>query len=231
MDEEQKVVDPAQVDPPPEPVVDPVPAVEPSVDLEADRDARVAPVAQGVLEDIATETTIASADNKTDFTGIISKLVNRTLDADLNLTTENPYIFQLVLGTYGALSNVIQSSKMVAIDDLRFSRIGAQILTLLANAKVPMGTKVKTEDQIAALQAIVPDLEAIWAAENLTWLEIKHILEGVFRSLKALESNFSTNIDAAVKIMECKILGIADMSDLTMKKLDETLRADTTVVK
>lgn len=201
---------------------------EPVVDLEAVRDARVVPVAQGVLEDIASEAAIANIENQSDISGVMSKILIRTLEADLNLTTENTYVFQLVLGAYGALSSVIQNSKMREIDEARFARIGSQVLGILAKANVPMGTKVKSEDQIAALEALKPELEAVWAAEDLSWLEIKYVLEGVFRGLKTVENNFSVNVEMSLKRMEAKILGVADMSDVTMKKLDETLRAEIT---
>lgn len=201
---------------------------EPVVDLEAVRDARVVPVAQGVLEDIVSEAAIANIENQSDISGVMSKILIRTLEADLNLTTENTYVFQLVLGAYGALSSVIQNSKMREIDEARFARIGSQVLGILAKANVPMGTKVKSEDQIAALEALKPELEAVWAAEDLSWLEIKYVLEGVFRGLKTVENNFSVNVEMSLKRMEAKILGVADMSDVTMKKLDETLRAEIT---
>lgn len=201
---------------------------EPVVDLEAVRDARVVPVAQGVLEDIASEAAIANIENQSDISGVMSKILIRTLEADLNLTTENTYVFQLVLGAYGALSSVIQNSKMREIDEARFARIGSQVLGILAKANVPMGTKVKSEDQVAALEALKPELEAVWAAEDLSWLEIKYVLEGVFRGLKTVENNFSVNVEMSLKRMEAKILGVADMSDVTMKKLDETLRAEIT---
>lgn len=201
---------------------------EPVVDLEAVRDARVVPVAQGVLEDIASEAAAANIENQSDISGVMSKILIRTLEADLNLTTENTYVFQLVLGAYGALSSVIQNSKMREIDEARFARIGSQVLGILAKANVPMGTKVKSEDQVAALEALKPELEAVWAAEDLSWLEIKYVLEGVFRGLKTVENNFSVNVEMSLKRMEAKILGVADMSDVTMKKLDETLRAEIT---
>lgn len=195
-------------------------------DLDAIRDARVVPVAKGVLQDIAAEMSTADLSKDTDFTQLLIKILHRSLDADLNLTTENPYIFQLILGTFTAFSTVLQKAKITPTDDVRYAKIGREMLVLLAGVDVPMGTKVTPADQEKAIEAIQPQLEAIFEREKLTWLELKYILEGMLQSFKLNEQMFSGNVQRSVEKMEAKILGIDQMTDLSMKKLDDTLKAE-----
>lgn len=220
------MVDETEVKPPV--AVDPAALSDPApeVDLEAQRDERVVPVAQGVLADMASEIASTDVNSDTDFTAILVKILQRTLAADLNLITENPEIFKNILGVYSAFSTVVQKSVHASDEDVRFGKIGREMMALLVKANIPMGMKATPALQAAAAEAIQPDLEAIFARENLTWLEIKYILEGLFRSLKSIEQLFSVNVERSVKHMEAKILGIDDMTDLTMGKLDETLKAE-----
>lgn len=200
------------------------PVVEP--DLEALRDERVVPVARGVLKDIADGKPATGEDQTSEFQELRMKILKRSLDADLNLTTDNPYIFQLVLGAFGAFSSVIQRATFAQQQDEKFSRIAHEAMALLVSVEVPMGTKVKAEEQIAALEAILPQLNDLFARENITWLEMKYILEGMFNALKITESTFTNDVTHSLHTMESKILGVQDLSDLTMRKLDETLQAD-----
>lgn len=204
----------------------PVPTEPAAPDLEALRDEKVVPVARGVLTDMAGEIAATDINAATDLTSVIIKILKRGLAADLNVTTENPYVFQLVLGAYAAFSGTIQKCKVTDTPDARYGKIGGELLTLLANANVPMGTKVIKQEQEAATDALQSQIEDIFARENLTWLEVKYILEGLFRSLKSIEQVYSSNIELSVKRMEAKILGLGDMTDLSMAKLDEMLQKD-----
>ena len=195
-------------------------------DLEAIRDERVVPVAKGVLQDMAALMTTADLNKDTDFTKLLIKILNRSLDADLNLTTENPYIFQLILGAFSSFSAVVQKAKITPTDDARYARIGREMMVLLAGVDIPMGTKVAPADQEAAIATIQPQLEALFEREGITWLEVKYILEGMLQSFKLNEQMFSGNVQRSVEKMEAKILGIEEMSDLTMSKLDATLKAE-----
>lgn len=190
------------------------------------RDERVVPVVQGVLRDMAEDIAATDVNANNDFTSLLVKILTRGLEADLNVTTENPYMFQLVLNAYSAFSAAVQECKVADAQDERYGRIGKEMMGLLVKANIPLGTKVTPEEQKAATDIVKPELEALFLRENLQWLEVKYILEGLFRALKGVESLYSSNIDLSVQRMEAKILGISEMSDLTMKKLDETLQAD-----
>lgn len=198
----------------------------PAPDLEALRDEKVVPVAKAVIADIAETMPSTDITPNTDFTTLLIKILQRTLDADLNLTTENPYVFQLVLGAFSAFNTVVQKCKMADADDMRFAKIAGEMMALMVKADIPLGKDVKPEAQIAALEVLQPEFEEIFARENLNSLEVTYILEGIMRAFKTTEQMFSGNVDRSVKKMEAKILGIEDMSDLSMHKLDETLKAD-----
>lgn len=212
---------PAEV--PPVSVEAPLEEVPPGPDLDAERDARVAPVAQGVIEDLAGQNTGVDVNNRSEFTNVIVKILKRSLAADLHVSTDNSYIFQLVLGAFGAFNSVVMSAKMADPQTERYAKIAHEMMELFAKANVPMGMKVKSEDQIAALQSIKPQLEEIFAREMLTNLEVTYILEGLMNALKVTEQVFGQNIENSIKRMEAKVLQLEDIDDLTMNKLDWAL--------
>lgn len=193
-------------------------------DLELLRDNRVVPVAQGVLDDISKSMPSTDITPDTDFTTLLIQILQRTLDADLNLTTDNPYLFQLVLGVFAAFNTVTQKSKLTANDDSRFARIAGELMAIMVKANVPMGKDVKPAEQEKALEAYQGEFDAIFEREKLTSLELSYILEGMLRSFKTTEQLFSGNVQRSVQVMEAKILQIPDMTDLSMKTLDETLK-------
>lgn len=195
-------------------------------DLEALRDEKVIPVARGVLVDMAGEISSTDVNEDTDFTSILVKILRRGLAADLNLVTDNPYVFQLILGSYSAFSSIIQKCKFSEAQDIRYSNIGRELMGILSSTDVPMGTKVTAKEQEAAFEAVQDQIQAIVDREKLTWLEMKYIMEGLFRSLKSTEQLYNNNVDLSVKRMEAKILGLEDITDLTMSKLDATLQAE-----
>lgn len=208
-------------------MTDPETSVTPTQpDLEALRDEKVIPVARGVLTDMAGEISSTDVNEDTDFTSILVKILRRGLAADLNLVTDNPYVFQLILGSYSAFSSIIQKCKFSEAQDIRYSNIGRELLGILSSTDVPMGTKVTAKDQEAAFEAVQDQIQAIVDREKLTWLEMKYIMEGLFRSLKSTEQLYNNNVDLSVKRMEAKILGLEDITDLTMSKLDATLQAE-----
>lgn len=195
-------------------------------DYEQERDDRVIPVAQGFIADVVADASGTNILENTDFTDLLMKTLQRALDADLNLTTDNPYIFQLVLGSYGAFSSVVQKSKVIDTPDARYAKIGGEMLAIMASANIPMGRKVTPQEQQAAADAVQPQLEELFARENLTWLEVKYIMEGLFRSLKGAESLYQRNVSMSLERMETKVIGVEAMSDVTMKTLNKILTTD-----
>lgn len=196
----------------------------PGPDLEAARDARVIPVTQGVLEDIAGLNAISDMKDKSEFTNLVINVIKRALDADLNVASDNPYVFQLALGAFGAFNQFVMSCKMAESQDVRYSTIAHELMSLFVGAKVPMGMNVKTEEQVAALEPIRSQIEEIFARESLTNLEVSFILEGLLNALKITHQTFSDHIQQATDRMESKILQLEYVSDLSMRKLDDTIK-------
>lgn len=192
-------------------------------DLDQLRDDRVIPVARETLKIMAGQT---GTDDKDSYVAALTDILRVSLAADLNLTMENPYIFQLTLGVYAAFQNVAQQVPMAESQDPRYAKIGREMMGLLVSANVPMGMNVKQEEQEKALEGIKPQLEALYLRENLSNLEVGHILEGIFRAFKTMEQGFSGNVERSVKRLEMKILQLQDMDDLTMSRLNEVLTTD-----
>lgn len=193
-------------------------------DLDKLRDEKCIPVARMVLNDMAVEGIPMESKTRAAFQPIVMKILQRGLDADLNLTTENPYIFQLLIGIFAPLNATIAECVMAPTDDTRYANIVKKMLSIVATANVPMGLDPASPEIRDAFQGPVKEqLAALIAEEKLTWLETKYILETLLVSLQAVQQIFSQNIEDATERMEAKILGIDSMSDLTMKRLNEAL--------
>lgn len=201
-----------------------MPPIEPTRDLDAERDIRVIPVAQGVLKDLAGQSAALDINDRSEFTNVIAKIVNRFIDADLNVTMDNPYVWQLIISIFAAFMQVVMESKMAEPQDERYSKIAHEMMALIAGVTVPIGMGVKTEDQVAALQSIKPQLEEIFAREMLTRLEVMHIMEGLMNAMKVTNQTVERHVQDGVERMEAKILKLNDLSELTMGKLDTTLK-------
>lgn len=193
-------------------------------DLEKLRDEKVMPIAQAVLEDMA-EGLIPSADEpKASFMPMVMKILKRTLDADLNVQNENSYLFQLLLGVIGNLSSVVQSLDMAPIDDARYGLIAKKILKIVADSNVKMGN-LTPEEQVLAFSSVKEQLQSLFVDEKLTRLEVKYLMQTILQSFEIVQTTFNDAVETSVQRMEAKILGIEFISDLSMQKLDETLKA------
>lgn len=199
-----------------------VAANAPERDLEKERDVKCMPIAQGVLEDMA-ENMMPLNGEGAGFQPLIMQILKRTLDADTNIQLENSYIFQLILGILAGMGTILQTVTVTPTDDARFGAIGKKMLAILAEAKLPMGTL--TPDQALAAYAPVKEkFDVLFAEEKLSWLEVKYISESIFAAFQVVQKTFGESVEISVQRMEAKILRIPDMSDLSMKKLNETLQ-------
>lgn len=192
--------------------------------LEQQRDLRVVPVAQSTIEVIAGQNTAVDVNDRSEFTNVILSILQKSLDADLNIVTDVPYIFQLILSVYSAFNTVALAAKKPDVDMARFSKIAHEMMGLLASAKAPMGDGVKPEDQVTALEGIKPQLEELFSRENITQLELSYILESLMHTLKVTNDSFQQQIQRSVDRAEAKVWRLDDFSDLTLKKLDKVLQ-------
>lgn len=199
-----------------------------SVELDADqlRDEKCVPVARGILVDMATDIIPEDANKEVNYLPFIMKMLKRTLDADTNLTTENPYIFQMIKGVFTALNVTVQQlNPATNIDDVRFGRISKQVLTIIAQADINMLPK-KEEDVEASFAPIKVQLQALFDAEKMSWMEIKYVMDNILAAYEDCTNLFNSKVESFLEKAEAKAMGVEFLSDVTMQKLDMFLKAD-----
>lgn len=194
-------------------------------DLEAARDAKVFPVARAVLADMAELLIPEDANEKVDYNPIVLKTLQRSLDADFNITMEAQYLFQLILGVFSGLNVTVQGvlNEAKPLDDVRYGNIARRILKSVADANVTLGgvTQEQTITDFAPVQAVI---KQIFAEEQLTRLEVKYIMDNLFESFNTVNNAYSAQLERSTADAECKVLGINDMSELTLGRVDEILK-------
>lgn len=181
------------------------------------RDEKCLPVAQALLVDMAEKLLDEDA------TPLISSFLARGLAADLNITSEASYIPQLILSALSGLNATIQGCDLVELDDERYREIGRKMLAILAFAHVRMnGTQ---DDVVADVAAVKDQLNTLFVAKGLNKLEVKYITDSIFQAFTNVNNGFSESLTSSAARAEAKLFGIGDMTDLTMKKLDDVLTA------
>lgn len=194
-------------------------------DLEKARDEKCEPLARGILQDMATDLIPENPHEKIDYRPITVKVLKRTLEADTNLTTENTYLFQLLLGVLSGLNATVQTCTTLPIDDVRYAGIGRKILEILANSNVKIVGL--GEAQVPVEFSLIKDqINELFANEKLTMLEVKYIMDNMFESFTALNNGFSTSVEQSMARAEAKLFGIEAMSDVSMGLLDKVLKAE-----
>lgn len=197
-------------------------------DLEKLRDERCLPVARLVLSDMAAEL-IPEEDLVEEGKPVIdgrvlgSKMLQHMLDSDLNTTTETPYVPQLILAALSGLNACVQEATVYPIDEKRLNGIARKILTALAEQAESIDLTQKAEvnrDEFAGMTAF---LNSLFAEEKLTYIEIKYIMDKIFSSFNALQTLTAGSLEDSMRRSEAKLFGVSDMSEVTMKKLDDIL--------
>lgn len=198
--------------------------VEPN--LEQLRDEKCIPVARGILVDMATDLIPADANVEVNYLPVLMKMLKRTLDADTNLTSDNPYIFQMVKGVLVALNVTVQELKPATnIDDVRFGRVAKQVLSIVATANIGLTPKTP-EEVIASFAPVKEQVQALFDAEKLSWMEIKYIMENIFAAFEDVTALFNSKVEGFLEKAEAKAMGVEFLSDVTMQKLDMFLKSE-----
>lgn len=208
---------------PPVPVEDPAPT-EP--DLNALRDEKCIPVVRGMLVDMATDLIPDDANVEVNYLPMIMKMLKRTLDADTNLTTDNPYIFQMIKSVLVGLNVTVQQLKpSTMIDDVRYGTIAKKVLSIVATANINLTPKSE-EDVQTSFAPIKEQLQALFDAEKMSWMEIKYVMDNVFAAFDDVSTIFNNKVEGFLEKAEAKAMGVEFLSDVTMQKLDMFLKAD-----
>src|ERR1035437_1377299 len=192
------------------------------LDLDAARDAKCIPLAREVLKEIVTDLIPVQVEGKMDQNPLILSTLKKSLEADLNITSEVPYIFQLILGVFSGLNKAIHSSTPVAVDEEKYRVITSKVLAIVSEANVKMGN-VTPEESKADFDPITVKLNELFKAENLSFIEIKYVMDSLFRAFKQFSESFTGNLTQSSEKAEAKLFGVEFMSDLGMRRLNEVL--------
>lgn len=192
------------------------------------RDEKVVPVARGVLVDMATDLLPNTADESADYSGMVTKVMQRVLDADLNIVQENSYLFQLLLGVTASLNKTVNTMELASIDEQRYMDIGRKMLSILATANIPMGGATMTlEEETAAFAPVKDQLSQLFTTEKLNLMEVQYIMNQIFDSFNAVQNTFMVTVANFAQKAEAKALGLEDYGDLSMKKINDVLTTPT----
>lgn len=210
------------------------PQGSPAPDLDKLRDEKCIPLARAVLNDMAIMLVPENANEKVDYNPLLKKILERTLEADTNIVMENPYIFQLMLGAMAGLNATVQLCAMSPIDDIRYGAIGKKIMGILATANVPLvamkDPKKGVDPKVieADFAPVKEQIEALFAEEKLNIMEVKYVMDNLFESFSDVQTIFMASVGQSSEKAEAKLFGLQDITDLSMKKLDEVLTAPST---
>lgn len=193
------------------------------IDLEKEREDRCYPVVRGVLTDMATDL-LPQAGAEQNYTPLLTKILGRSLEANLNLQMENPFVFQTLLGIVVGLNTTVIECTTAPIDDARYGAIGKKILSIVSTADIRLGT-LTPEETTATFVPVKEQLNELFAAEKLSWMEVKYIMDSILAAIKEVEQRFTVSIDQSLQKAEAKAMGVQDMNDLTMQHLDKFLKA------
>lgn len=201
------------------------PAEGTPIEKDADqlRDEKCIPVARKMFAAIADKMIPEDANTVVDYNPVLIDLLTEALGADLNMTTENPYVFQLMLGMLSGLNLTVQKATVAPIDDVRYGRIGRQILKFVADANVTLGS-VTPEQTEADFAPVLDQINALFAEEKLTMMEVKYIMDNMFESFTAVNNGFSSSTSTSFKLAEEKLWKVQDMSDVTMGLMDKIMK-------
>lgn len=187
----------------------------PEVDLEKKRDEKCIPVARAMFADIASDMIQPDADISDKENPLLSKLLQKGVDADLNLVTENPYVFQLMLGQLAGMHKTVQECEVIPIDDVRYGTIASKMLQIVSDSNVTLGS-VTPEETTADFVPVKEKLDALFIEEKLSHLEVKYIMEGIFKSFETLNSFFDAAVNQSLTRIEEKLMDVDSISDITM---------------
>jgi hypothetical protein len=191
-------------------------------DLEKVRDDKCFPVARALMDEMAISLMPKDPNQLVDYKEIKLKTLSLFLDADLNVATEVSYIPQLILTVLSGLNAAVHGCAIPLTDEARYSEIASKILGILAKAQIPFGSL--TPDELTSSFAPVQDqLNALFAEEKLSLMEVRYVMDQLFDSFKTFTSELSQAIENATRRAESKALGIDEMDDLTLKKLNDFL--------
>lgn len=198
--------------------------VMPAPDLGKLRDEKCIPVARDVMLAMAELMIPENASEKIDYNPLALKILQLELDADLNVTTEQPFVDQLILGALSGLNKTVQASAYIPIDDIRYGNIARKILVILNEGNVTLGN-VTPEQTEADFAPVKEKINALFAEEKLMLIEVKYVMDNIFQSFAKVGNIVTESISQSMKSAEEKLWGVEDLTDVCLKQVDEVLHA------
>jgi hypothetical protein len=190
-------------------------------DLEAEQVSRVMPVAQGVLEDMATML-IPEDGISFDLAPLELAIITRLLKGDLNITTEVPLAFQYVLsgitGLTQALAGCTYHEPHTQADYADASR---RILAIMAKVQPKLGDTATAATSISEAKA---ELEALFAEKQLSAIDVRYIVNSIMSSFETVRNGAEKSIEESMERAQAKSFGVEGVQDVTMGKLDTYLQ-------
>ena len=194
--------------------------MEETKNLEVLRDEKVFPIVQTLLKEMSGELMLNTDGHK----ALTLKTLSLMLDADLNIASEVAYVPQLILKVFANINETLQSCTLIETDDVRYNSILSKMLTIVSDANVRLGNLTPDEVKFD-FNPIKEKFNELFFAEKLTKIEMDYMIKNLFEAFNSYNNLLSGSVTMATEKMECKILGIDSMSDLSLKKLDEILKA------
>lgn len=193
------------------------------IDLDKARDEKCIPIARAMLGDMVTDFLPEDPHGKTlDHRKLVTKFLSRSLEANLNITTEVSYLTQLVLGVLSGVNATVQTCTLTPIDQERYTRISQGMLKIMAESDVPM-TNIKKEDMEKVYALVKVKLNELFATENATQLDVKYVMDNLLQGFTSVNNLFSQSLEQSSQKAEAKLFGIDQMNDLTIGKINEVL--------
>lgn len=205
----------------------PAQAQEAPIEPDADqlRDDKCIPIARAMLIDVSTDLIPADGSQEVDLNPVLVKFLTKALEADLNLTTENPYVIQLQLSILSALNVSVQGATTLPIDETRYARIERALLAIASEADIPLGMQAIEDKGRTLGEEALAKINALFAEEKLTFIEIKYVMDTIFNAFNGLQNAFVGSTELSLKKAEESLWGVKDISDVTMGMLDQKLKA------
>lgn len=189
-------------------------------DLDKLRDEKCVPIARAILNDLAAG--LFPESGTLDYPGLTKQSMERLLEADANVTSEVPFVYQLTLAALTGLNTAIQVAPTEPTDDARYSRIIRQLLGIIATANVTLTGASPDEAEYAPVKEQVA---ALFAEEKLTSIEVMYIVSNLFAAFNTAQNYVQMHVEGLMKKAEEKLFAVQDMTDLSLKKLDEVLKS------
>ena len=153
---------------------------------------------------------------------LVLKSLSVMLEKDLNIETEVSYVSQIILKSLAMMNEVFQTSNVLPVDEGRLNNIANKIIGIIANGDVKTDTKVELPENWSTVKE---EINQLLNDENVTKLELDYIKDLIFNSFTNFNNTLSNSIMMATEKAESKALGVEQMSDLSLKKLDEFLKS------